>query len=248
MPIHNIYKPLGWSSLDVITEFQKRFPEYIEVPMTFAGRLDPMAEGVMILLSGEDRYSKDEFQNLDKTYKAEFLFGFTSDTYDCLGLVERSGVVPNINEEQVSDRLMGLHKLEFPPYSSYRVKGKPLHHWANEGKLDEIDIPIKKMSVMKISDVEIYKDRIENVRGDVLDRIIKVRGNFRQDKIIKRWNKLTTDNDLTLAQCTIEVTSGTYIRALAHKMGQNYGCGAVLYSLKRTTVGNHKVEDSLRIS
>lgn len=38
-------------------------------------------------------------------------------------------------------------------------------------------------------------------------------------------------------------STGTYIRSLAHDFGQVLGCGAYLSSLRRTAIGNFKVED-----
>ncbi len=42
-------------------------------------------------------------------------------------------------------------------------------------------------------------------------------------------------------------SSGTYIRSLAHDLGQDLGCGAHLSALKRTEVGNFKIKESLSI-
>ncbi|MHC2992035.1 pseudouridine synthase [Pontibacter sp. HJ8] len=40
-------------------------------------------------------------------------------------------------------------------------------------------------------------------------------------------------------------TKGTYIRSLAHDLGQKLGCGAHLSSLVRTRIGEYKLEDAL---
>ncbi|MFN3875319.1 MAG: tRNA pseudouridine(55) synthase TruB [Flavobacteriales bacterium] len=41
------------------------------------------------------------------------------------------------------------------------------------------------------------------------------------------------------------VGKGTYIRSLAHDIGQALGCGAHLSALRRTAIGSHRVEDAL---
>ena len=48
-----------------------------------------------------------------------------------------------------------------------------------------------------------------------------------------------------LAQFRVECTSGTYVRALCHDVGQTLGCGATLDSLRRVAVGRHRVEDAI---
>ena len=55
--------------------------------MTYAGRLDPMASGVLLVLAGEETKNKDKYLGLDKEYDFEILFGFATDTYDILGKV-----------------------------------------------------------------------------------------------------------------------------------------------------------------
>jgi len=59
-----------------------------DVPMTYAGRLDPMAEGLLLILAGEECKKKDEYTSLEKTYQAKILFGVGTDTYDLLGIPE----------------------------------------------------------------------------------------------------------------------------------------------------------------
>ena len=44
-----------------------------------------------------------------------------------------------------------------------------------------------------------------------------------------------------------KVSSGTYIRTLAHDIGDKLGCGAYLEELKRTAIGDFKLKDALDI-
>jgi tRNA pseudouridine55 synthase len=46
---------------------------------------------------------------------------------------------------------------------------------------------------------------------------------------------------------TVKVSSGTYIRSLAEDIGQKLGTGAYLSALRRTQVGNFKLENALKI-
>ena len=45
--ILNIYKPVGISPLDAIKTLKEKYPELKDEKMTYAGRLDPLAEGVL---------------------------------------------------------------------------------------------------------------------------------------------------------------------------------------------------------
>lgn len=42
----------------------------------------------------------------------------------------------------------------------------------------------------------------------------------------------------------VKVSSGTYIRSLVNDIGEKLGCGAVLSELRRTRVGNFKIQDA----
>jgi tRNA pseudouridine55 synthase len=59
---------------------------------------------------------------------------------------------------------------------------------------------------------------------------------------IKEFEILALDN--CRASFRARVASGTYIRSIAHDMGQQLGCGAHLESLRRTSVGEFGVADA----
>ena len=51
----------------------------------------------------------------------------------------------------------------------------------------------------------------------------------------------------SVAQFVIECSSGTYIRSLAHEMGQKLGCGAHLAEITRTAVGEFSLEQAIAL-
>jgi tRNA pseudouridine55 synthase len=51
----------------------------------------------------------------------------------------------------------------------------------------------------------------------------------------------------SLARFFIECSSGTYIRSLAHEMGQTLGCGAHLAEITRTAVGEFSLEQAITL-
>jgi tRNA pseudouridine55 synthase len=58
-----------------------------------------------------------------------------------------------------------------------------------------------------------------------------------------------TITDIKLPEVYFKVvcTTGTYIRSLANDFGASLGCGAYLSSLRRTRIGEFKVEDAMSI-
>ena len=51
----------------------------------------------------------------------------------------------------------------------------------------------------------------------------------------------------SVARFVIECSSGTYIRSLAHEMGQKLGCGAHLAEIERTAVGEFSLEQAVKL-
>src|ERR1700676_558664 len=51
----------------------------------------------------------------------------------------------------------------------------------------------------------------------------------------------------SIARFFIECSSGTYIRSLAHEMGQRIGCGAHLAEITRTAVGEFSLEQAVKL-
>jgi len=56
-----------------------------------------------------------------------------------------------------------------------------------------------------------------------------------------------TETTGSLARFVIECSSGTYIRSLAHEMGQQLGCGAHLAEITRTAVGEFSFEQAIKL-
>ncbi len=105
------------------------------------------------------------------------------------------------------------------------------------------------MGVLSVTNVSVDSISSQDALNDIIQRIDLVRGDFRQVATIRSWNNaLTSDTQLTTAKLTLEVSGGTYIRSLAHKIGQDLGCGALLLNLKRTHVGPFSEHDSLRLT
>jgi tRNA pseudouridine55 synthase len=56
-----------------------------------------------------------------------------------------------------------------------------------------------------------------------------------------------TEIEGNIARFVIECSSGTYIRSLAHEMGQKLGCGAHLAEITRLAVGEFSLEQAIKL-
>ncbi len=241
--ILSLYKPPGWTPLEAMEDHRARTPALAGEPMVYAGRLDPMAEGLLLVLTGEDRFGLAAHLAHDKQYVADLLFGVQSDTHDALGRLAPGAVgapPPTRCVEAVAD-LRGTHPLPLPAWSAYRVRGRPLHAWAREGRLHEIVVPVRDMVVTAVDGVTARHVRPSALLDEVVARITRVRGEFRQAEALADWARLgAADLALVHVTATLTVTSGTYVRALAHALGTQLGCGGLLLALRRTRVGPYE--------
>ena len=248
--VFNIHKPLGISPLDTIKTLKENHPELKDEKMTYAGRLDPMAEGVLLILAGKAVHKKEKYLKLDKEYEGEILFGFETDTYDILGLSKRKKQPTSITVlDGIIKNLEGEISLPLPPYSSYKIKGKPLFQWAREGKLSEIKIPMRQTKINSAEMLSLGKVSGKKLLSAIEQKISLIKGDFRQKEILAKWQKVLSGNknDYQIAKIKISCSSGTYIRSVAHYLGKELKTGAVLLGLKRTRVGNFDIKNSLRI-
>lgn len=100
---------------------------------------------------------------------------------------------------------------------------------AFEGDIDQISPPI---SAKKYRGKPLYE--LTRQRKELKLKTNRVTVHFFQ---LKKYNPPFVD---FASKCS----SGTYIRSLAHDLGQSLGCGAHLFQLKRTKIGNLSLKDA----
>jgi tRNA pseudouridine55 synthase len=216
-------------------------------PITYAGRLDPMAEGLMVLLNGDEVKEKEKYLKLDKVYELTVLLGVSTDTYDTLGIIDEvsfKDLLPFSEVEQAVKAIPKKYSQPYPPFSSKPVNGKPLWWWAKNKKLGGIEIPSKDVEISKISILEIKQESLEDVVLDIVGNIKKVKGDFRQKETIKLWKKTLEKNEeakATTIKLLISCSSGTYMRSMANSLGTSLSIPALALRIKRTRIGKFKI-------
>ena len=211
MPVLTIHKPIGETPLETIRKLN------MSCRISYAGRLDPMAEGQLIILTGADCQHQNEYHNLDKIYRFELLLGLTTDSYDTLGLVKNVAFTTPCILEYV-----GEHIQPYPPFSSARVNGKPLWYYAQNNLMDSIRNAIPSKTIKIYSSKILRQSRIS--KEVLVARIhanidkISTNYNFRQAAIKEQWTTIT-DRDYPVIEIEMSVSAGTYIRGICHEMG-----------------------------
>ncbi|MES2314584.1 MAG: hypothetical protein V4524_01445 [Patescibacteria group bacterium] len=258
-----VNKPLGATPLEALEQLRREQGIDASVPMTYAGRLDPMAEGLLLILVGDECKKKEQYLGLDKEYEIEVLLGISSDTGDVLGKIKRvnddlisNDKIPSQFSEQVIQEklklLVGKRLEKYPAYSSKPVDGKPLFMHAREvalggGNFNDIEMPEKEIEIYSIDFLGMYEISKHELVETAIGRISKVKGDFRQEEILSLWKQLLQDEVETRGQFQIiklkvHASSGAYMRTLAEKLGESFGMRALAWSIKRTKIGDFTLQ------
>ncbi len=211
-------KNIGETMNDVINRFKKEYFLRKEEKVSFAGRLDPLAFGKIILLTDSDKFKQDEFCNFDKIYTFSVLHDFQTDTYDVMGLISS---FEKFNEIIFENKR--LIKQEYPPYSSktINVNGKMIKLWelAKENNLSDKEIPTKDVNIYYIKKINEKEIKGSELYELISNNINKVNGNFRQKEILEKWNSvINVDKIYNISDYETKISSGGYVRSIANNM------------------------------
>ncbi len=246
-------KAVGETPLSSAEAYRKEHPELDGVSMAYAGRLDPMASGKLLILLGDECKNQTNYHSLDKEYEFSVLFGIESDSLDVLGRLmsctETTATESDFN--LITKSLVGNIELPYPRFSSKTVQGKPLHTWTMEGRLHEIEIPTKSSTVYSldfiktgtISRAELARQARQKI--DTIPPVTELRkalGNdFRRVDVRADWENIASDSSLpdsyTIATFSCIASSGTYMRTLASIIAKKANTCGLAWHIHRTKIG-----------
>ncbi len=231
-------KKIGETPLELIHRIRLERPELAHERLSYAGRLDPMAEGEMMILVGNENNKREDFLGLDKEYEAEFIFGVSTDTGDVLGLIEdEAEISAQISIAEISasvEQFKEIKKQKYPWFSSKTVFGIKLFEHFKKGNLD-IERPTREIEIKSVEILNFEEKPVEEIKNYIFESINKVNGDFRQKEIIEKWREFFSKNSrqtIPTLKIKILVSSGTYIRGLT----ENFNIPTTLLKLNRTKI------------
>ena len=227
-----IDKPAGWTSHDVVNRMRRILQQR---SIGHLGTLDPLATGVLPLVTGSLTRLAQFYIASEKTYEGVIHFGFATNTYDADGdPVTNSQMM--LGRTDTATAHVGTAAQACPERSR---RGCPsgrrpdltldsLQALAAEfhGTIQQTPPPF---SAKKIHGVPAYK--LARKQKEVVLQPVQVE--------VKEFTITAVENDR--AHFRARVSSGTYMRSIAHEMGQRLGCGAHLASLRRTSVAEFDI-------
>ena len=152
-------KPKNISSFSYIQKIRKE--ENIK-KIGHAGTLDPLAEGMMIVMANGATKFSDYLMKKDKTYLVEMELGYETETLDLEGkkINEYKGEI-EINIEllnEVLNKYKGKIKQIPPMYSAIKKDGIKLYQLARSG--EKIELEARDIEIYNIYDVEFNNKKI----------------------------------------------------------------------------------------
>jgi len=214
-------KPAGWTSHDVVARCRRLCGTR---RVGHAGTLDPMATGVLVL--GVNRATRllTFLVGGDKTYIATIRLGQSTITDDAEGDIVTSHDVAGLSAEAVEHAVAGLTgEIAQVPSAVSAIKVDGMRSYARVRAGQDVVLPARPVTVSRF---DILDQRAGRVAGPGAE------GPGTADQLV---------HDLDVI---VDVSSGTYIRALARDLGTALGVGGHLTALRRTRVGRFGIEDA----
>lgn len=214
-----IDKPREMSSFSVIRQLRRRTGIR---KFGHAGTLDPLATGLMLIGVESGTKILTGLVGLDKEYVAEILLGEKRSTGDMEGtVIEEKSYNNDIDDGEVVKALITMQgdiKLPVSAYSAIKRDGVPMYKRARKAEKAGEVVEAVPIRVMHVYEAELLKSPEHQVETERL--LITVR---------------------------FKVSSGTYVRSLAEELGSRLGYPATLANLRRTKVGEYRIEDAKQL-
>ena len=159
-----IDKPLGWTSFDVVKRVRGKLLRRLglkKFKVGHAGTLDPLATGVMIVVTGKATRMIESLQAGVKEYVATIALGATTPSFDLETAIDATYPTDHITREGVEQALakfIGTIEQVPPAFSACKVDGRRAYKMARKGKEVEIKpktLVIDELDLLQFSPTEI---------------------------------------------------------------------------------------------
>ena len=214
-------KPAGWTSHDVVARARRLCGTR---RVGHAGTLDPMATGVLVL--GVDRGTKllTFLVGCDKSYAATIRLGMSTLPDDAEGEATQAlGVddVPALEAALPAAVAALTGDIEQVPSAVSAIKVKGVRSYTRVRQGDAVELPARPVTVSRFDVLAVRPGTATVEVGPPIDVV---------------------DVDVE-----VDVSSGTYVRALARDLGAALGVGGHLTALRRTRVGRFGLDQALSL-
>ena len=150
-----IDKPLGWTSFDAVKRVRSALTRRMQIKrlkVGHAGTLDPLATGVIIVVTGKSTKLIDQLQAGVKEYVATLQLGATTPSFDLETEIDAHFPTEHITAELIAavlPQFVGQIEQVPPAFSACKVDGKRAYSLARRGHQPEL-----KAKTLVIDEIE----------------------------------------------------------------------------------------------
>lgn len=151
-------KAVGMTSYDVLRLLK---PLFRGVRLGHAGTLDPAASGLLLVCLGPATRLVSWFQSFPKTYRAEILFGLTTDSDDLDGTIIGRQPVPTdlaLRLPPLYRQFSGLVRQTPPAVSAVKINGRRAYALARAGETP--NLRERRVTIHSLRQIEIHEERV----------------------------------------------------------------------------------------
>ena len=186
-----VNKPVGIESFGVIRKLKFH---YLFNKIGFAGTLDPLASGLLLVGINKATKKIPDIHMKNKSYEVEIRFGATTSTLDSEGRFTQLKPISHMLSDRTSHlkKFIGSYQQKIPKFSAHKSKGKNFYELARNN--ETIEDRYKKVFVHSIrvltSDVSKIKIELECQTGFYVrafaEELAKSLGDLAYASMIKR--------------------------------------------------------------
>lgn len=241
MPVFIVDKPLGPTSHDVAARARKLLKTR---RVGHAGTLDPLASGVLVLLSEEATKLSPFLTASNKHYLAWVSFGAITPTLDAEGPVTEQADASELGRDAVERALpafLELTEQRPPAYSAVKKGGVKGYEAARKGEHLALAARPAGYSEVHLLEFAASRDHLPHAFS------LTPEGRWSPNPRGLEVTLPDTLGDFPTALFYLSVAAGTYVRAFARDLGTTLGLPAHLSGLVRTRAGRLGLEEAVSI-
>lgn len=190
------------------------------------GTLDPLAAGVLVVGIGRGTKHLQQYLACKKTYETVVLFGASTDTYDCTGVVKERADFNHVTKEYIESQLArfrGTVRQTPPIYSALKVNGRKACDYARQGEELPRHLESREMQVDECTLLHWYAAGQHEYQ----------------------WPGEQTPARAPAISIKLTVSSGFYVRSFAHDLGIACQSRSHMVALIRTQQADFSLPESV---
>jgi tRNA pseudouridine(55) synthase len=261
--LFTVWKPFGVTS--------NTFIEKLRYDMTakgnmikricYAGRLDPLAQGTMLILTDDDVSDMNTYLKHDKTYEFSIIIGIETSSHDVAGTILHTKTC-NLSDKELIESLHTFAQSytvqSYPAISSYVVRQdtykKPLW-WFAKNNIRVRNVPSKNVTIHTYDIQSCEHVQARDFYNDALDRISlitnpKTKRELDVDGLLAQYESYihpthSVQHTFVNVKMKMDVSSGFYIRQFCADFGAYIGMPCIAFDITRCNIYTHIQRQSL---